>query len=130
LGAERAPTAVHQLYAGGSELWLERVDDRVLELTATRGRGYVPLERIFCALEELPKLGTQVRLRDFTAHVIGSTPEGLPQRVRFTFPDAVDAQPRQWLIWQGSGPVPFQPPKIGERVRLAGLSPLDSLAAP
>ena len=45
--------ALHQLYAGASELWVERTAERVIEVTATRGWGHVPLERIFCAAERM-----------------------------------------------------------------------------
>lgn len=125
---EPAETAVHQLYTGGSELWLERIDERTLDVTATRGWGHAPIERIFCAPDDMPKLGNEVRQRDFAARVESGTETGMPERVRFSFPTALEGAERQWLVWQGKRPVAFVPPAIGARVRLAAMSPLEALA--
>jgi len=121
------PLSLHQLYAGGSELWLERVDARTLDVTATRGWGYVPLERIFCAPEDLPRAGTEIGVRNLTIRVLSSTPDGRPERVRFTFPTALESHERQWLMWRGTAPLALQPPRLGERVRVGPLSVVGAL---
>jgi hypothetical protein len=66
--------------------------------------------------------------RDFAARVESSTETGMPQRVRFSFPNVLEAVERQWLVWEGKNPAAFAPLAIGERVRLAAMSPLDALS--
>lgn len=125
--AGRSLRSLHQLYAGGSELWLERVDAHTLDVTATRGWGYVPIERIFCAPADLPKAGSALQVQGMTIRVLGSTEAGAPAHVRFTFATPLEAGERQWLIWRGSQPVPFQPPAPGQRIRLAASPILKAL---
>jgi hypothetical protein len=121
------PLSLHQLYAGTSELWLERVDAHTLDVTATSGWGRVPFERIFCPPEDMPRPGTEVRVRGLLIRVLTATPEGMPETVRFTFDGAIDAEERQWLVWEGTTPVPFTPPAVGQRVRLPPLFVLGAL---
>jgi hypothetical protein len=118
----RAPRSVHALYSGASELWIERMDANTLEIEATQGWGNVPIERIFCAPEDMPRAGREVQLGAFRARVLRSNQAGMPERVRFVFPSALEAPERQWLIWEGNRPVPFSPPPVGRRVRSAPLS--------
>jgi hypothetical protein len=117
-----APRSVQHLYTGASELWVERIDARTLEIEAERGWGFVPMERIFCTPEDAPRAGSEIRLRAFTAHVLNSTADGMPRRVRFTFASELEAAERLWLTWQGSRVVRWTPPGIGQRTRIAPLS--------
>lgn len=119
--APRAPRSLQQLYTGASALWVERVDARTLELTVDQGWGHAPIERIFCDPDHMPRAGAQVRLGAFTAHILRSNADGMPERVRFTFPSTLEAADRQWLTWQGHTPAAWSPPPIGGRVRLAPL---------
>ncbi|MFM2416138.1 MAG: hypothetical protein RL385_861 [Pseudomonadota bacterium] len=122
------PRAVHQLYTGGSELSVERTDARTLEVTAARGWGYLPVERIFCAADELPQAGEQRRVHGMSIRVLESTPEGAPSRVRFTFDQTLESDTLQWLAWTEAGkPTPFQPPAVGEHLRIAAMSLLKAL---
>lgn len=114
-----APRSLHHLYTGASALWVERVDARTLDVEVDRGWGYVPIERVFCTAEDMPRSGAEVRLSAFTARVLRSTAQGMPARVRFTFPSALEANGRQWLTWEDNRVVPFRPPALGKRVRLA-----------
>jgi hypothetical protein len=117
-----APRRVQHLYTGASALWAERIDARTLEIEAERGWGFVPMERIFCTPEDAPHAGSEVRLRAFTARVLTSTADGMPRRVRFTFPSELEAAERLWLTWQGNQVVRWTPPGIGQRTRIAPLS--------
>jgi hypothetical protein len=122
------PRAIHQLYSGASELWIERIDDRTIDMTATRGWGYVPLERIFCAEADMPKVGEERRMVGMTARTLASTPTGMPQRVRFSFEAPLESAAHTWLVWTESGqPSPWQPPAVGQRVRVAPLNLLKAL---
>jgi hypothetical protein len=119
---KQLPRSVHQLYAGSSELWIERIDPRTLDVTASEGWGRVPIERIFCSPEDMPKAGSEVRVPAFTVRVLESNAEGMPKRVRFIFPSTLESAERQWFFWDINRPIPFRPPLAGERVRLAPLS--------
>jgi hypothetical protein len=127
-GGSRPPEAVHQLYAGGSELTIERVGERAIEVTASRGWGYVPAERIFCRPEDLPRVGDERRVRGMTARTLELTEAGLPRRVRFTFDIPLESSELRWLVWtEGGVPVTWQPPELGKRVRIAPLNLLKAL---
>jgi hypothetical protein len=124
----RRPNAIHQLYAGGSELWVERTGVRAIELTATRGWGYVPVERIFCRPSDMPRAGDERRVRGMTVRTLEVNHQGMPQRVRFTFDAPLESGALQWLVWTDAGhPVPWQPPAIGQRARIAPLSLIEAL---
>lgn len=124
----QAPRSVQHLYTGASPLWVQRVDDRTLELTVDRGWGAVPMDRIFCAPEDLPRIGSTVRLPPFRAEVLSATGEGRPERVRFHFATALESPERQFLTWQDNRVVPFEIPKPGARVRLTPSSFFAALA--
>jgi hypothetical protein len=115
------PDAIHQLYAGSSELWIERKEPRALEISVARGWGFAPVERLACAADAMPRAGREIRVRGMTVRVLESTADGRPQRVRFTFPSDLEAPERQWLAWQEGGPAAWRPPKLGERSTLAAL---------
>jgi len=117
------PRGIHQLYSGASELWIERTGARTVELTATRGWGYVALERIFCTPDDMPRPGDERRVRGMTVRTLESNEAGMPKRVRFTFDDLLDGGPVDWLVWTEQGhPIPFQLPALGQRARIAPMS--------
>lgn len=116
-----APRTLHQLYAGGSELSIERKEPRAIEVVAQRGWGFAPLERLACSADAMPRTGRVIRARAVTATVLESTADGRPRRVRFSFPTPLESPERQWLVWQPGGPVPWHPPRVGARARLAPL---------
>lgn len=125
--SEPPPETLHQLYAGGSELWLERPDARTLELTASDGWARVPFERIFGVVAELPQPDDERVLHNLTVRVLESGHDGRPTRVRFTFPTPLESHERSWLRWQGTAPVAFEPPPVGGRLRIAAQSSLAAL---
>jgi hypothetical protein len=81
----------------------------------------VPIERIFSSPEDMPQTGSEVQLTTFTARILESNAEGMPQRVRFVFPTTLESDTRQWLIWQGDRAVPWTPPRVGERLTVGPL---------
>jgi hypothetical protein len=120
--AHAAPHSLHQLYSGASQLWVERVDARTLDIEVEHGWGHVIMERIFCAPEDMPAAGSERSLGAFTARVLQSNADGMPQRVRFVFPTALESPERQWLSWEQNRVLPWTPPRQGQRVRLVPLS--------
>jgi hypothetical protein len=113
------PRALHTLYAGSSELIVARTGERELDVIVARGWGYLPIERIFCALEDMPRAGDERRVRGMTARTLETNPSGLPTRVRFTFDAALESSDLQWVVWTHVGPQPWRPPALGERARVA-----------
>jgi hypothetical protein len=122
-----APHSLQQLYAGRSDLWFERIDARTLDVHAARGWGSTPYESFFASTAELPKPGTLRRAGEMQIRVLEADDHGRPTRVRFEFPDALEAEHRVWLTWEGRGPVLWTPPQLGQRKYVAGQSVLSAL---
>ena len=125
--APHRPSAIHQLYAGGSDLRVERIDAFTLDVRAKRGWAWSPTEHVFCSARDMPRAGTEVHVRGMVARVLESTADGMPALVRFRFDTPLEAAERVWLVWQGQRPKPWTPPAIGQYVELAGHSPFESL---
>jgi hypothetical protein len=125
-GAE-PPRALHQLYAGASEVSVLRVDDRTLEVEPVRGWGSIPTERISSSAQYMPRSGDRRELRNMRVAVTAENSQGMPARVRFEFPTPLEAPDRLWLIWRGAQPVAWRPPAIGERVVVPGLNVMKAL---
>lgn len=125
--ADRKPNSLHTLYAGASDLEVTRVSANALEVRAQAGWGRLVMERIFCAKEDLPRAGAVRRVRDIDVEVLETTSDGRPNRVRFTFPTPLESPERAWLSWQGTAPVAWTPPPIGERIHIAGQNLLAAL---
>jgi hypothetical protein len=66
-------------------------------------------------------------VHDLTIRVLSSTADGLPERVRFTFASSLESNQLRWLVWQGTRLVPFEPPRVGRRVRLSPLAMVRAL---
>ncbi|HKU41133.1 MAG TPA: hypothetical protein VJR89_23385 [Polyangiales bacterium] len=122
-----APRSLHQLYAGRSDLTFERIDERTLDVQAALGWGSTPYESFFAAPRALPQLGAERRAGDMHMRVLEVTADGRPMRVRFEFPDALEAPHRVWLSWDGRGPAPWTPPPLGQRAFVPGQSVMSAL---
>jgi hypothetical protein len=115
------PDSLHQLYTGASRLTARRIDARTLEVFAEDGWGNSVIERIFSSIPNMPAAGSELALRSMQVVVRASTHDGRPQRVQFRFPTPLEAPDRLWLAWQGTKPVPWNPPAIGETVHFEPL---------
>lgn len=113
---------LHQLYSGGSDLYLERTADNVLTLTASQGFARTPMESIYAAHDQLPAVGEERSVAGMQVRVLSSTPDGRPRTVSFAFPTAVDSRDRTFLNWQGSSVVPWRPPPLGRGVHIPALA--------
>jgi len=110
---------LHQLYAGFAAMKASRPDARTLELTVDDGWGTRPLERMFTAeAEHMPRVGETRTVVGMRVSVVATTQDGLPQRVRFEFPDALEASGRVWLVWNGRRPSVWKPPAIGTQIEV------------
>jgi hypothetical protein len=119
---------LHQLYAGTSDFTVERVAPDALEMRVLSGWGSKPFERLFCDASDLPRASTQREVNDMRVSVLETDRQGLPIRVRFAFPSTLESPERLWFVWQGIGPVRWQPPAMGQRVTLPALSLVELLA--
>lgn len=127
-GRSARPRAIHQLYSGGSELVVERTSERAIEVTAKRGWGYVPLERIFCAAQDMPREGDERQVVGMTIRTLATNAAGMPERVRFTFDQPLESGSIDWLVWTDAGhPVAWQPPAIGQRATVPALNLIKAL---
>ncbi len=123
------PRGIHQLYTGESALRVERIDVRTLDVEAERGWGHNAIERISCIPEDMPRAGSEVSIAPFTARVLTSTADGMPKRVRFTFPTALEDPARKWLVWKGKHVVPWQLPAVGASEEIAPISFMRALTS-
>jgi hypothetical protein len=122
-----APRSLHQLYAGRSDLWLERIDERTLDVRAALGWGSTPYESFFASAHLMPAVGSKRRVGEMQISVLEADEQGRPMRVRFEFPDALEAPHRVWLTWHERGPVPWTPPPLGQRAFVPGQSVMSAL---
>jgi len=118
----KLPETLAQLYAGGSQLTVRRLDERTLELRPEHGWGSVPIERVFANLADMPEAGTRMRRSGMEIGVEEATSDGRPARVQFRFPTRLEDSSLLFLAWRETRPVPWQPPRIGEEQTLAPLS--------
>jgi hypothetical protein len=118
---------LHQLYAGFSPLTATRPNAQTLELSVEPGWGTRPLERMFNTAKDMPLRGQSRQVAGMRVTVIGVTTDGLPQRVRFEFPDSLETAGRVWLVWDGRRPTRWQPPAIGAKLEVPGASMLSLL---
>jgi hypothetical protein len=79
------------------------------------------------ARDHAPREGEVRRVRGMDVHVIETAASGMPSRVRFVFPTALEDGRRTWLTWVGTEPLAFHPPRMGERVELPRLPFLSSM---
>jgi hypothetical protein len=116
----KPPETLAQLYAGGSQVTVRRVNERTLELRPEHGWGNVPIERVFANV--MPQTGAQLRLTGMEISVEEGTSDGRPARVQFRFPTALEDPSLLFLAWHEARPVPWQPPEIGREQTLEALS--------
>ena len=119
--------SVHQLYSGNSDLLVKRIDPNTLEVRPRNGWGALPVERIFGALYDLPRAGSELDCESIHVSVQENDAEGHPTRVQFRFPTPLESTDRLWLSWRGKKPVPWHPPPLGRELVIPGLNLLSAL---
>lgn len=112
-GRGEPPLAQRRLYAGFSELRLERRDSRSLELSAKDGFSREPTERLPRGDEHRLKLGERISLPGMQAQVLELTSDHRPKRVRFEFDRALDDPGFLWLVWRDGDFQRFELPAAG-----------------
>ncbi|HKP63690.1 MAG TPA: hypothetical protein VJV78_43445 [Polyangiales bacterium] len=125
--AHPPPSSMQQLYAGASEVVVERIDASTLELRPAHGWGELPIERVFGSPSRMPPTGSEVTLGDMRLRVQASAEDGRPMSVQFRFTSALESPERLWLAWNGRAPGPWRPPAVGQQAVLPALSMFTSL---
>ena len=97
------------LYAGRQPIEAYRIDDRRLELYASRGWFATPFDRIGRPF----RIGTRLELTRLAVEVRGVDGAGAPTRARFTF-DQPDPGLAFWY-WEGKELKRWTLPAIGAR---------------
>jgi hypothetical protein len=113
---------LHQLYAGASELDIERTGDNALQLTVSDGFARTPIERIYAAHDELPRTGDVRTVGAMRVSVLSSTSDGRPVKVLFEFSTPLESPDRTFLIWHGANVSSWRPPPLGESVHIPALA--------
>lgn len=121
------PRHSYVLYAGSSQLQIERPDARSLLVRADPGWLSDSFERLLATLTPGFSAEQRWQLPGMHVQVVRVNARRAPKTVRFTFPTALEDEARRWLYWNGRRPAVWQPPAIGQTVRLPALSPLSSL---
>jgi hypothetical protein len=118
---------VYVLYAGSSELQVERSGPRELVIEARSGWLANPFERVVASLTPGYHAQQSWSLLGTRAEILRVNARRAPERVRFTFPSELEDPARTWLCWRGVKSARWQAPKLGERVHVPALSLLRSL---
>ena len=122
------PASFHQLYAGSADPIVTRVDARTLEMTVPGGWGGPPLaSTVREQIKGVPTAGDVVDVANLRVHVLAAAENGMPERVRFEFPTALEASNRTWFAWRGTDLEPWTPPALGQSVTLEGIHPFAAL---
>jgi hypothetical protein len=65
-------------------------------------------------------VGQQITQGDLTVTLLQVTPDHRPLEVEMRFVRPLEDPRYVWRVWEGTRPVPFAPPRVGESAVLAG----------
>ncbi|HKP61429.1 MAG TPA: hypothetical protein VJV78_32090 [Polyangiales bacterium] len=122
------PVHSHVLYAGSSELQVQRTDARTLLVHAHEGWFADSYERLLVSLDPGFKVDQHWQLSGMRVEIAHVDARRAPNVVRFVFPTPLEDPTRHWLQWRGQHPEVWKVPAIGKTVSLPALSPLRSLS--
>jgi hypothetical protein len=107
-------------------LIVKRIDERTLDIRMNDGLFAGPLSRLFRGPRKPLRSGDRIELGDWRVTVIDAAPDGDVRQARFEFTVPLEDASLRWVCWEDDGYVPFEPPAVGESVRLpAALGLLD-----
>ncbi len=119
-----APARVRALAVGSMAAELSRPDLATLEVELAASPFAGPLGELFRAAELPFTVGEQMHLSDLRVEVLEVAPAGWPRRLRYRFPQPLEALPVDWVSWQNGPPgqggelVAWRPPAVGSTVAL------------
>jgi hypothetical protein len=118
---------LHALYAGHASLVVARLDAHTLELTAIPGYCDRRIERIFTSDQWRAVPGERRRVGPIDVTILDTNAEARPFRVRFAFEEPLESRRYAFMVWEERRPLPWTPPKVGQRAELPGLPLVTSL---
>jgi hypothetical protein len=118
LEAQPIPEHVRFLSPSWTDVMLTRIDARTLRLRPDRPYLVNPFDELFHGRHHEMMLGDKIRLTGMTIAVTTLSDEGLPAEVTFTLDVPLEDSSLRWLQWKDGHYRPFQPPIIGQSVRL------------
>jgi hypothetical protein len=116
---EPRPRFVLPLAGTTSEVEVVRTDERTLRVTPAHGFLEHTIDRNWRSLERPMRAGSTVELSRMTATVVDSTSDLRPAEAIFRFDAPLEDPSFVWLRFSHGEFVPWIPPRIGERSRLA-----------
>jgi hypothetical protein len=97
---------------------MTRVDEISLRLRYEDGPFIGPLGTLWRGPDRPMHVGQLVELEGMTTEVLEITESGEPREVLFTFDAPLEDDSLRWVQWEDGLFVPFEPPALGETVRL------------
>ena len=123
------PASLHQLYSGSRQPVVTRVDARTLEMSVPGGWGGPPIEAtVLHGGKGVPRAGAVIQVANMRVQVLSATTDGMPERVRFEFPNSLESPDRLWLSWRHGRLAGWAPPVRGTSVALEPVNPFTSFA--
>jgi hypothetical protein len=120
LGIPR-PHSQHILGIGTTEMQFDRIDEHSFRLHPRDGFLLDPVSKLLWTPEHRPfSVGQQITQGDLTVTLLQVTPDHRPLEVEMRFVRPLEDPRYVWRVWEGTRPVPFTPPRVGESAVLAG----------
>lgn len=115
------PTArrVRALAAAPTAMEITRRSPRSLRVRLDDGLFNVPMTRYYRAAERRFAVGQRTTLSGLSVEITGLNAAGDPDELLFRFAEPLESPALRWLAWRDGVYVPWQPPSLGETVRLA-----------
>jgi len=121
-----APRRIRALVSGTSPVEVTRLGASSLRVRVPESLYGGVLGRLFRSEEDPMHAGQHFEVPGMRVEVVATDDEGNPVELVHTFDVPLEDGSLRWLVWSGTGYVPFEPPAVGESVRLpAGFGPMD-----
>jgi hypothetical protein len=129
LDGRPGPRSLLMLAPGASPLLLERPTSDTLVIEADRGWLGSPFDIVYRARTRVVPVDYRVQLSDVLIDVIETTPDGRPNKVRFTFERDLEDESLRWVRYEAGRYVPFVVPGVGRSVAIDAV-PFSLLSPP
>jgi hypothetical protein len=123
------PAHLQWLSTASSQLTIARIDEQTLRIQPAHGYLWTSPEQHYRGDVRAFSVGTEVRLRAFTARIAELTADGRPSAVDFILTEPMRSPSLALKQFSGGELVAFEPPAIGEQIMLPAQSFFGTLAA-
>lgn len=113
------PKHFRWLSAGATALSVTRLDEKTLRLVPNK--GFLPglSEHMLRSHDRPFNVGDEIELKGLRITVEALTEDGRPAQARYNFDRSLEDPHFLWARWDGTGFVPYQPPRVGAPDHLA-----------